>query len=213
MSVLLLFAACSGGQATDTSVVVGPGGETPAAAVEQLLEYLDEGEFGSAASLAIPNQAALATLAEGASVAEVAAAMREGDAIVAANFWSGFAQSIADVLDNGPTVAGTTEADAEGTRFDVVQVLTVTGGERQLITRDVDGYRIDIFATFGPALATKLYSPIERLLSSPIDDAILVLSEMKEQLPSLYMAAQTPGLAPSAVQEVLRLIELISRVN
>lgn len=210
---LTLLAGCSGAGAPDTSVEVGPGGETPAAAVEQLLAYLDAGDFSSAASLAIPSQAALATLAEGASVAEVAAALREGDAVVAANFWSGFAQSIADVLDSGLTVSGTTETETEGLTFNVVQVLTISGGERQLITRDVDGHRIDIFATFGPALADKLYSPIERLLSSPIDDAILVLSEMKQQIPSLYMAAQTPGLAPGAIQEVLRLIELISRVN
>lgn len=210
---LLLFSACSGDPAADTAVVVGPGGETPEVAIEQLLGYLDEGDFDSAASLAIPNQAALATLAEGAAVAEVAAALRDGDAEVAANFWSGFAQSIADVLGNGLTVTGATPAEAEDTVFDVVHVSTAAGGERQFVTRDVDGHRVDIFATFGPALASKLYSPLERLLASPIDDAILVLAEMKKQIPSLYMAAQTPDLAPGAIQEVLRLIELISRVS
>lgn len=213
MVSMLIVAACSGDTASGGAITLRPGGETPEATVEELIAFLEVGDFDSAASLAIPNQAALAALAEGATVADVASAVRDGDATVAANFWSGFAQSISDVLNREPTVTGSAAAEAEGARFAIVDVATANGGERQFVTRDQDGHRVDIFATFGPVLAGRLYSPLERLLNSPTDDAVLILSEMREQIPSLYMAAQTPDLAAGAIQEVLRLIELISRVS
>ncbi len=213
LTVLVSLAACSEGPVGESTIDRGNGGETPEATIELLIQYLDGGDFTSAASLAIPDQAALASLAEGATVAEVANALREGDAIIAANFWSGFAQSVGNVLSAGLSVTGSTNTSAVGVDFAIVDVATVTGGSRQLITRDMGGHRVDLFATFGPSLAGKLYSPVERLLSSPVEDATMVLSSMRDQIPSLHMAAQTPGLASTAVQDVLRLIELISRVS
>jgi hypothetical protein len=36
---------------------------------------------------------------------------------------------------------------------------------------------------------------------------------MREQVPSFYMAAETPNLAPNVVQDLLQLIELITRIS
>lgn len=213
MAILVAVAACDGGTSEDPAVDLGPGGETPVEAVEQLIGFLEEGDFTAAAALAVPGQAALASLAEGAAVSEVATALRNGDGIVAANFWSGFAQSITDVLSAGLTVEGSTPVEALGVEFNVVDLVTASGGNRKLTTANVDGHRVDIFATFGSALADRMYSPLERLLSSPVDDAALVLSEMKKQIPSLNMAAESPEIGADAIQNILRLIELISRIS
>lgn len=212
-AVVALMAACSGDGATEGSVDSDTGAETPEAAVEQLFSLLQEGEFVDAASLAIPEQAALASLAEGAPTEEVAAALRDGDAVVAANFWSGFAQSVDDMLAQGVDVMGSTPATAEGVEFSIVEIDTGGGDLRQMTTREVDGYRIDIFATFGPALAARLYPQVEALLSDPTGDASIILTGLREQVASLYIASETPELAPNLVQDILQLIELITRVS
>ncbi len=213
VAVVLTLSACGGGASGEPEADLGPGGESPVQAVEQLLGFLEDGDFSGAAALAVPGQAALASLAEGAAVSEVATALRNGDGIVAANFWSGFAQSITDVLAAGLIVEGAAPVEISGTEFHLVDIVTSSGGHRTLTTSDVDGHRVDIFATFGSALADRMYSPLERLLSSPVDDAALVLSEMRKQVPSLNMAAQSPEIGADAIQNILRLIELISRIS
>jgi hypothetical protein len=77
----------------------------------------------------------------------------------------------------------------------------------------VDGHRVDLFATFGPALAGRLYPQIELLFETQSEDATFILSHMREQVPSLYRAVETPDLAPNVVQDLLQLIELITRIN
>lgn len=213
MVLLLTLGACGGGGDGDQPIDNGSGASSAEEAVSQLLESLTEGEFGPVASLAVPGQAGLASVAEGATVGDVADALRDGDALIAANFWSGFAQSVEPWLGQGIEVIGSEEQEVEGTTFSVVTVRTPDGVERSFITRDVDGHRVDLFATFGPSLATRLYPEIERLLGSPDADAGLILSEMREQVPSLHMAAATPNLAPNVVQDLFQLIELITRIN
>ncbi len=214
LAVVFAIGACSGGgDGSDENPSAGPGASSAEAAVSDLLVFLTEGDFNGAVSLAIPGQAALASLAEGASDEEVASSLRDNDGLIAANFWSGFAQSVADFLAPGVDVVGSDSSTVEGVAFEVVDVMTAGGVTRQLTTRDVDGYRIDIFATFGPGLASRLYPQVERLQSSPTEDAELILAGLRDQVPSLAMAAQTPDLAPNVVQDIIQLIELITRVS
>lgn len=212
MLMALALFSCSGGQGEDPSDRSGVGAESSEAAVTELLGDLGLGEFSEAVALTIPGQAALASLAEGATVEDVATGLRDGDEVIATNFWSGFAQTVEPSLLDTPAVTGSASAEAENVAFDVV---SVSGGEveRTFTTRDVDGYRIDIFATFGPSLASRLYPPVERLFDSDDPDAVFVLGALRDQVPSLHMAALTPGLAPNVVQDILQLIELITRIN
>ena len=208
-----MLVACSGNDDGGEAPDVGPGAETAEEAVEQLFDRLGDGSFGEAASLAIPQQSALASLAEGASTADVADALDSGDAAIAANFWSGFAQSVDEILARGVSVLGSEGASAEGTEFTLVEIDAGSGAPRHIATRDVDGYRVDLFATFGPALASRLYPQVERLFQDPSEDASRVLGGLRDQVPSLYIASETPGLAPNLVQDLLQLIELITRIN
>ena len=189
------------------------GAETPEQAVEDLFALLAAGEFASASTLAVPEQSALAALAEGASVEDVAAGLRDGDVGIARNFWSGFAQSIDSLLGEGVEVVGSATTTAQDVEFTVVEIVTGSGDVHHIATREMNGHRVDLFATFGPSLASRIYPQIERLFDEPSEDASLILARMREQVPSVYMAAETPNLAPNVVQDLLRLIELITRIS
>lgn len=214
LAVAVLAAAvagCSGPGAI--SEQPDAGAETAEQAVEELFSLLAAGEFGSASALAVPDQSALAALAEGASVADVASGLRDGDAGIARNFWSGFAQSIDSLLGEGVEVVGSSPSTAQGAEFTVVEIVTGSGDVHHIATREENGHRVDLFATFGPSLAGRIYPQIERLFDEPSDDGSLILAEMREQVPSFHMAAETPNLAPNVVQDLLRLIELITRIS
>ncbi len=212
-SLLMVVLACSGGGNTETSITRGPGAESAAAAVEALSDLLIEGDFSGASSLAMPDQAALASLAEGATSGEVADALRTGDEAIAANFWSGFAQGFGEVLSGDFTVeeiGPETESDVE---FFLVSVTPESGGPRRLVTQDVDGHRVDLFASFGAGLAERLISPIEILVDSPIGDNAVILGALQGVVPSLLIAASDETLGTEAIQAVLRLVEVITRVS
>lgn len=212
VAVLITAAVgCSGSGAT--SQQPDSGAETAEQAVEELFALLAAGEFASASTLAVPEQSALAALAEGALVADVASGLREGDAGIARNFWSGFAQSIETLLGGGVEVVGSSATTAQDVEFTVVEIVTGSGDVHHIATREVNGHRVDLFATFGPSLASRLYPQIELLFDEPSEDASLILTRMREQVPSFYMAAETPNLAPNVVQDLLQLIELITRIS
>ncbi len=79
--------------------------------------------------------------------------------------------------------------------------------------RDVDGYRIDLFASFGAGLADKMISPVERLLGTQTSDARLILTELQGIVPSLLAAAQLPDTPGDVSQQLLALVEVITRVS
>ena len=92
--------------------------------------------------------------------------------------------------------------------------MTVSDGtSRTVYTRDVDGHRIDLFASFGAGMAEQMIPPVERLLTISSDESALIQSELKSIVPSLVVATEQPGLSPKAIQDLLRLIELITRVS
>lgn len=211
--LLVAVLACGGGGDTETSITRGPGAESAAAAVEDLNDLLIEGDFAGASSLAMPGHAALASLAEGATSGEVAEALQGGDEAVAANFWSGFAQGFGEVMSDEMTVeeiGSETESDVE---FFLVSVTPETGSALRMVTQEADGHRVDLFASFGAGLADRLVSPLETLVATPTGDNLVILEAFQGVVPSLLLAASDETLGPEAVQEVLRLVELITRVG
>lgn len=212
MAIVVFAAACGGGTTTDT-LALGAGADTPEAAVRQLVGYLNTPDFDAASSLVFPGQAALASLAEGATFAQVAAALNSGDRSVAANFWSGFGQGAGVLLTGQLTAAVGQTLNEGGVEFQTVVVTLDDGGTRQMVTRSHDGYRIDLFASFGAGIADKMILPVERLLSAQTDDAATILPALREIVPSLLVASRQPDLSPQGVQDLLQLVELITRIN
>ena len=208
------LAACSGdAEEPDATNGPAPGAETAVGAVEDLIAAVNQGDFIEASRLAIPGHAALAALAEGATFAEVASALRDGDEEIASNFWAGFAQG------SGTFLTGSVNAEEDGTlasgdvEFQRIAVQPDEGGQRVLLVREDNGYKIDLFASFGTGLADKMITPAERLLTAQTADARLILARLQEIVPSLQVAASLPGTTAEASQQVIALIEVITRVG
>ncbi len=213
MLAVVAVSACGGNANTTTTITIGQGAETPVAAVEDLRALLASGDFGAASSLAVPNQAALASLAEGATTGQVADALEGGDAEIASNFWGGFAQGVGEVFTGELTIEDSGTTTESGVEFFLVGVTPEAGVERLIITRDVDGHRIDLFASFGAVLAEQMIAPVELLLGTSSEDSRATLAALQDVVPSLLVAATDESLAPETVQSILQLVELITRVG
>lgn len=212
--LVVFITACGENAGTEEAVPpIEEGAGSPEESVTRLVEALSSGDFLSAVPLAMPNQPALASLAEGATFGQVADALRQHDPAVTANFWGGFAQGSGDFLTEGVTLSDEETVTRDGIEYHVLKVSAESGGEREVVARDHDGYRIDLFASFAPGLAERMVGPVERLLSAQTEDSQLILTHLREVTPSLLMAAERPGQPPDVVQSVLRLVELITRVG
>jgi hypothetical protein len=208
--VLAIVVSCRG-TTNDLEPEPSTGGPSALEAVEELIELLNIPDFQAASALAHPGQAALASLAEGASFGEVASALREDEGTVSANFWSGFAQGTGDFLIGTVEMAGGGVETEGGVEFHLVEVTTQGGEERLIVTRESEGHRVDLFASFGAGLAAQMIAPVERLLTTQTDDAREILAALRDTVPSLLVAAARDQLSPEASQDLTRLIELVTR--
>lgn len=214
MLVFLLLAAVSC-RADEEPVPMtrGPGADDAVAAAAMVHDAVQTGEFDVAAALTVQKHAALASLAEGATFADVAVALTEDDLGIASNFWSGFAQAAGESFLGEVDLEDSGTSEVEGLTYHLVTVSSSEADDRRLVTQGIDGHRIDLFASFGAGLAERMISPVQILLTSATDDAILILSELRAIAPSLEIAAADPNLTPEEAQMVLQLIELITRIS
>jgi len=215
IAAAIMVASCSADPSTGSveSLPPGEGAPSPTEAVTELVTAINLPDFSGASRLAMPGHAALASLAEGATFADVAEAIREGDQEVAANFWAGFAQGAGSFLSGDISVddAGTVSRDEVD--FHQVSVATDDGGTRSVLIQESDGYRIDLFASFGAGLADKMMGPVERLLSTQGEDARLILAHLQGIVPSLLTASELAGTPAGVSQQLLALVEVITRLG
>ena len=211
--VAVLVAACSSGPATDTSV--GPVGDLgPEGVVRSLLADVQAGRYDHAASLTDAEQAVLLTLAEGADATDVTESLTDGGTAVAANFWSGFAQTLDPAEDtSGWPVEVGEEIEEGGDTFVAVRILPGEDDTRTLFLRRNGTWQVDMMASFGPILAERLTPPVESLLSSANANAASVLALLVDSVPSLQVAEANTELPPATHQAVLGLIERITRAG
>jgi hypothetical protein len=212
-ALVVALGACDDDSGSGTTVTAVAGGDSPVAAVEQLRALIAAGDFDAAASLAVPDQAVLASLGEGVAPSLIADSLENDDEEVAANFWSGFAQGVGDTFTGEMTIEEVGSVTERGVEFFLVGVTPEGGVERVMVTRDLDGHRIDLFGSFGAGLAEGMISPVELLLGSSSPDARSILAALQDVVPSLLVAATDESLSPEAVQRILQLIEVITRVG
>lgn len=211
--VLLLVVAACNGDSTEPEPDEEITAQSASEAVSLLISYFEVPDFDAAARLGYPGQAALASLAEGASFAEVAAALRDGDDAIAANFWAGFAQGAGSFLSGGVEISDGQNVTIDRVEFGVANVMSGEVGERTVITRTDDGHRVDLFASFGAGLAPQMIPAVERLLNVRNEDSTLILGELNEIVPSLVLASRQEWVPPAAALEIVRLVELITRTR
>ncbi|MGH8913167.1 MAG: hypothetical protein ACRDZM_01475 [Acidimicrobiia bacterium] len=211
--VVVALVGCGGDPDTTTTITLGQGAESPVAAIEELRSALIAGDFDKAGALSVPNQATLASLAEGATTGQVADALGGGDAAIAANFWGGFAQGAGEVFIGDIAIEDLGTAEESGVEFFLVGVTPPEGVERIIVTREVEGQRIDLFASFGAVLADRMSGPVELMLGASSEDSRATLAALQDVVPSLLLAARDESLSPESAQSILQLVELITRVG
>ena len=182
--------------------------------VDALLTALHEGRFEDTPALTDVEQASLVSLAEGADATEIVEALEEDPDAVAANFWSGFAQTLDPDLDPSAVALQAGERiELEGRVWVPVTVSGVAESERVFYLRDADGWRIDLMATFGHVLAERLVPRVEALLSSANTNAATLIAMLRDSAPSLQVAAQNPDLDLAAHQALIALLERVTRAT
>ena len=211
--LIAALGACAQGDPGVSTPSNGRGAETALQAAEDVVVLLNTPDFAAASELVVPGHAALASLVEGATFAQVADALEGGDAGVAANFWAGFAQGAGSFLTAPSTLEAGRIVSEGNLEFHVVEVTLDDGSGRQLTARDEDGFRIDLFASFGGGLADKMIPPVERLINSQTEDAAIIMPALQTIVPSLLFVANQPEMSAQSVQDILRLVELITRVS
>lgn len=210
--LLVILAACRGEQAVPETTV-GTDLE-PSMVVRELLAAILDGRFEDTAALTDQRQAALLALAEGAEINEVVEALDADAAGVAANFWSGFAQSLDPSFDlENTTLEVGEELEQGGNRYVPVEMSGPDGEERVFYLRRDDGWRVDLMATFAPLVAERLTPRVESLLTSANPNASTVVGLLNRSTPSLEVAAAEPSLDVSTHQSLLALIERITRAG
>ena len=132
---------------------------------------------------------------------------------MAANFWAGFAQGAGSFLSGDVDVNDAGTVNRDDVEYHQVSVATGDGGTRSVLIRESDGYRIDLFASFGAGLADKMMGPVERLINTQSDDARLILANLREIVPSLLVASELPGTSTDVSQQLLALVEVITRIG
>lgn len=209
--LLALVVGCSGDGSTATTAPTS--GLAPDQVVASLIEHLEAAEFEAAGRLTVPGQAALASLAEGATFSDVAEALREGDSQIASNFWSGFAQGAGGYLARASVEGADEVVVRDGVEFHPVEIRPQQGPTRRIFVRGGDDPGIDLFASFAPGLADRMPASVERLLTTNTEDASLILQELEGIVPSLLVAAERGNQPTEATQQILRLVEVVTRVR
>ena len=212
LSALLLVAACFGdADSTDTTLEADL---DPVEVVAALLSAIDEGRFEDTPALTDVQQASLVSLAEGADATEIVEALEDDPEAVAANFWSGFAQTFDPEFDFQALALEAGDKIELGGRVWVP--VTLVGGdepEKVFYLRDADGWRIDLMATFGHVLAERLVPRVEALLLSANTNAATLIAMLRDSAPSLQVAAQNPNLDLATHQALLALLERVTRAT
>lgn len=210
----LLVGALACTSETEPPPTTDAAANTPTEVVSALLTAVDQGRFEDTARYTDNTQAALFALAEGATVSEVASAVEAEAGPVAANFWSGFAQSLGEGFGPGEVTVGDAEETTAGSsRFALVPVTPSDGTQRVFVLRRDNGWRVDLFASFAPIVAESLVPAVEGVLGSANADASAVLSGLAGSADSLRVAVSDRDLPADTQQTVLALLERVTRAD
>lgn len=207
--VVLSLVACQGDEAAVETTV--PPDLGPSEVVNEVLVAVTEGRFEDAALVTDQAQAGLMVLAEGAELGEVVTSLDEDAAAVAANFWSGFAQSLDPEFDPADASLEEDEPVERGGVTYVPVALRADGDSRTFYLRRDDRWKVDLMATFAPFVAERLTPRVESLLTSANPDADAVLGLLSSSVPSLEVAAANTSMEITTHQSLLALIERITR--
>lgn len=183
--VVLVVAACGGGDGASTTTSEPESVLAPVETVEAFFTAVSGGDFSEAARFVDGTQVALLVGAiEGTSMDEAVTMLEDGTADdVAATFWRNFVDSIPAYSDQtaAEITVGTYTGDAdfpEGHQPVSVGFEGQTTDATWIVAGNTDGWRIDLFATLGPAFAPNLAIWLDGAAGIPPTVADAVSSQM-----------------------------------
>ena len=160
VAVALVLAACTADPSPQSDSDEGPVPTSPEGVVLQLVEALRAGESDRAAELTDHLQFPLLAIAEGVGPREIASLTPSDLAVVASNYWSGFAAQLTSALGAG--LAGVNAGDvvrseAGDSLFASVDLLLPDASTRRVVLRDTPrGWVIDLIASFPSPVLTRV---------------------------------------------------------
>ncbi|MPZ52375.1 MAG: hypothetical protein GEU79_06510 [Acidimicrobiia bacterium] len=208
VSMILMVVACTD-EPGDTADSVDPEG-----VVTTAIDLMSQERYNDIAGLTDTSQAELLLLLEGMPPDDILSTMEEESTVVAANFWEGFGESSAGGLQADASVSAQSEVEIGSERGFVVTVTLPDGRQKRWVVRDSpDGPVIDLFASFASGFAGSLIGPVDRLLTEQTEDGRRLLGLLVSQLDSLGVASDDPNITTTESQEIITLIERISRAQ
>jgi hypothetical protein len=204
--VALTVAACSPApeESTTQAPVSQPGAADPRAAVEGMLDALEAGDFERAAALTVDDQMLAIAVTGNVPTDALQGVLDTGGADIGANYWESFATNVQSFLGVGPgavTTGAVDDVEVAGVRFATVELqVPVDAARRRFVVQQGDGWKVDVVATFGPALAQRLGKAADGFRSDP--SAADILASLVRQRPSLEVALAAPGLDAETTQVI-----------
>jgi hypothetical protein len=181
-----------------------PGVSDPATAVTELLASLASGDFERASQLTVDDQMMSIAVTGNVPTEALHGVLATGGSDIGRNYWQSFAANLEGFLGVGPDQVGTgavAEMEVDGVSFASVQLLVPgDSASRRLVVQRTDGWKVDVVASFGPALAQRLGRAAEAFRADP--SAAEILASLARQRPSLRVSLDAPGLEPETAQVI-----------
>ncbi|MDR9450618.1 MAG: hypothetical protein RI637_05305 [Acidimicrobiia bacterium] len=213
--MLVATAACTTPPPPESTTTTTLGGAaTPEEALTNLFEAIADGNYQDTALLTFDDQLTLMISLEGFDVTETVSMLTNGLPLSARdNFWKSFSAgfpAFADEDISGILIGGGEEFFVEGTSFATVTVALrrSPGSGDWIARRDEQGrWRLDLFATFGPAFATPFRDWLADLGTGP--DADLARGALADQRASLLAALQRQPFGPIGPETIAEVDSLL----
>ncbi len=184
--------------------VVEPGAADPGTAVTELLASLASGDFERASQLTVDDQMLSIAVTGNVPTEALQGVLATGGSDIGRNYWESFAANLESFLGVEPGQVSTgavSEIEVDGSSFASVQIL-VPGdtARRRLVVQQTDGWKVDVVASFGPALAQRLGRAAEAFRADP--SASDILASLVRQRPSLQVSLDAPDLDAETAQVI-----------
>lgn len=204
--VAVVLAACSPAAEVPVSQAPAsrPGAADPRAAVEGLFDALEAGDFERAAALTVDDQMLAIAVTGNVPTNALQGVLDTGGADIGANYWESFTTNVQSFLGVAPgdvTTGAVDDLEVAGVRFATVELqVPVDAARRRFVVQQGEGWKVDVVATFGPALAQRLGKAADGFRADP--SAADILASLVRQRPSLEVSLAAPGLDAETTQVI-----------
>ncbi|HEY7565649.1 MAG TPA: hypothetical protein VIA81_12050 [Acidimicrobiia bacterium] len=205
--MLAVFMTGCSGEAVTAVTSVSSGLAPPEQVAAQLLAAIATGQAQAAADLTVQEQMPWLAMAEGASIQQAAGLLEEGSEQVAINYWQGFA---AGAPEAGLEVGEVEQIDEGNHRFALVGLEPAS--DLTLVLRLDQEWMVDVVASFGASLATRLAEAVEVLVANTGPDADLLTGVIVEQRDSIEVAIDAVGPGDAALPALESLAGALDRL-